>query len=118
MKISRMVFMPLVTLLFTRADVERLMQLSAEHYDWNCNKAGQVGGVIYGMWVELDSLDKPEVERTMNFREIDTLAKVSEQFQIPKDDVARDIQSELVRALARALELINGEYRRANEVVA
>jgi hypothetical protein len=114
MKNGKIIFQPLVTLIFSKADVERLMALSANHYDWTCQKTGQVGGEIYGMWAELDLLDKPEVERVMQFRQIDLLAKVTEQLYEPKDAIAADLH----RNLIRALDQINEEYKRVNQEVA
>jgi hypothetical protein len=105
MQIGKMIFQPLVTLVFTRVDVEHLMRLSAEHYDGTCRRLSECGGAIFGMMNELTMLDKAEVGRVMNFGDIDVLAKVT---------IARDIHSKL----AAALGLINKGYEQDQGSVA
>jgi hypothetical protein len=111
MKIGKVTYKPMITLIFTKTDVDILMSCSAAHYDGKCRQAGEYGGIIYGMNNEFKlfetDADKTEIERRMEFRDIDLLAKVTEQVYKVKERGAGNLHSDL----ARALEHINSEYR-------
>lgn len=111
MQIGKMIFQPLVTLVFTRVEVEHLMRLSAEHYDGTCQRLSECGGVIFGMMNEINVLDRAEVTRVMQFRDIDLLAKVTEQLYIPKYPLARDMHDKLTKALRMINERYEQELR-------
>jgi len=114
MDIGKMIFQPLIKLTFTRADVVCLKEFSASHYDGACRQLSQVGGSIYGMQQEMDALGKTEIQRVMEFREIDLLAKVTEQFYVSQDSRTGSEVQNLHLGLLRALDEINKEYKRQN----
>src|SRR5579872_273794 len=96
----------MVRLVFTRADIECLMRLSARHYDHACLCSGQCGGIVFGMRIELDLLDSDEVERALKFREIDLLAKVTEPV-CSKDPLVHSLRFVLLQAMSQINALAN-----------
>lgn len=66
--------------LIDKAVVAHLMECSKRHYDGHCKSVGQPGGFLYG-WHNLVNHMAPDEatpDVTASFRELDTLAKLTE----------------------------------------
>jgi len=97
--------------IFTRADVDSLMELSASHYDGKCKAAGKVGGFLYGIHNAVCVLPdaSEEFPRRLSWDNVDTLCKILEQSRT-------DEQAELYLAMRAMLSEMSDEQRRMNDL--
>lgn len=76
MKLLDVRYTPSASVKFTREEVKTLIRCSERHYDGKCRRLSQPGGLLWGMQNKLRM--SGNVTWTMNFGELDTLAKVTE----------------------------------------
>ena len=103
MKLEGFTYIPKLRLSLTRAEVESLVKNSARHYDYECRKSG-IEGAVGTLRNRLDLFGGDAVEDTLEFRDVDIMAKIVE-----RDD------PELSGELIKALQAANAEYYRLNQ---
>lgn len=69
---------PKIKLSFTHDDLQLLMKYSHKHYDCHCCSVGEPGGFLYGMNNHFSGDPKERSTFNLTFREVDTLAKITE----------------------------------------
>lgn len=95
MKIQNFEYTVSVSITFTKQEIDRIMYLGCRHYDTKCRQACQPGGFIKGLANQLEypwgdeKKDTSTVEATLNFDQIDTIAKIGEAERF--DDRTNDI---------------------------
>ncbi len=98
MKLGSISFKPIAHVSFDLLEIEFLMKCSEIHYDSVCIHAGKNGGFLYG----IKNMHCFSIKNSLTFREIDTLAKISEVgFNLHGRDgaLAMDINSSLLKIL-------------------
>jgi hypothetical protein len=95
--------------IFSRADVDGLMELSATHYDGKCKAAGKIGGFLYGIHNAVCVLPdaSEEFPRCLTWDNVDTLCKILEQSRTSE-------QRDLYGAMRALLSEMSDEQRRLN----
>lgn len=77
MKLQSIEFEPKACLLFSRRNLEELAASASRHYDGECRRANERGGLLYGLFNLLGN-GSYCVSLPLAFREVDLLAKISE----------------------------------------
>lgn len=97
--------------IFSRADVDGLMELSASHYDGKCKGAGKLGGFLYGIHNAVCVLPdaSEEFPRRLSWDNVDTLCKILEQARTPE-------MAELYLEMRKLLSSMSDEQRRMNDL--
>lgn len=97
--------------IFTRAEVDALLELSASHYDGKCEAAGKHGGFLYGISnaVSVQPDGSEEIPRLVSWDNVDTLCKILEQSRTAE-------QAELYGAMRKLLSSMSDESRRLNNL--
>lgn len=95
--------------IFSRAEVASLLELSASHYDGKCKAAGKLGGFLYGInnAVSFQPDGSEEIPRLVSWDNVDTLCKILEQARTPE-------QADLYVAMRKLLSSMSDESRRLN----
>jgi hypothetical protein len=111
METGGFIYYPRIKVQFTEAEVDALMDASKQHYDFECRRQCEPGGIIVGLrnrLVREGAWAEPRAEQYMTAHDLDLLAKV-----VQSDGPAK-LFVELVGAFSRA----NDEYRRLNQEAA
>ena len=92
---------------FTEPEISALMKASHSHYDFQCRRQCEKGGIIYGLRNRLErdgAWAEPRANCVMTTTELDLLCKVVEQ----------DGPVELYVSLVHAFRQANDEYIKLN----
>ena len=97
--------------IFTRAEVDWLLDLSASHYDGKCEAAGKHGGFLYGInnAVSMQPDGSEEIPRLVSWDNVDTLCKILEQARTGE-------QAALYQAMRKLLSAMSDESRKLNNL--
>jgi len=98
---------------FTREELDQLTKLSEAHYDGRCKAAGQLGGFLYGIKVQL--FDQPSVAIQVNWYQLDLLCKIAEAENGFQTLGGVPIPGELGRKLAEIGRQMRTQYERVND---
>lgn len=120
MTFDAVTFRPIATLSFNDDEIDILLRCSEAHYDADCRAAGKVGGFLYGIrnlreshdTIQREQLERGEIQfatdatHDLTFREVDTLAKISQiGSSLFTDERPTKLHFQLRRVLKRLNEL-------------
>lgn len=105
----------LAELRITRRELGIIEPCSDQHYDEVCRSASKQGGFIYGWLNRLEFDEKDEVEVVVDFRTVDTLAKILEQASLVHQGDKEDLlEAEKLHMLCR--DILLGLYEETERV--
>lgn len=117
MNLKKIIYTPSADVVLTGAEVMVLMEFAAGHSDHKCREAGQVGGFLYGLKSRLG--ESPSVAEvltgtSLEFGEIDTLAKVTEAAQSGRSVVMDAARMRLHGQCKLLLRILAAQFQEAN----
>jgi len=106
MRLSSIAFKPKGYIQFSPEEIALLLECSEKHYDSVCKEAGRVGGFLYGLKNWMENV-KESTAHDLTFREIDTLAKISEIGHYFQDPAKKELAYKLNAGFSRILRQLN-----------
>jgi hypothetical protein len=108
MKLEGFEYVPKIRLTLTEPEINSLALSANRHYDYICRQANKQGGILFGLrnrlsCEEFDGAKVRQVEVTLDFYDVDIMAKIVERDDLP-----------LYVELSKALRAANVEYERLN----
>jgi hypothetical protein len=103
-KCDKVRYVPEATVSFSADDLRTLNNLSGRHYDYQCRAASQPGGFLYGMTRRLTILELDTAATTLQFDQLDVLAKITESERAPK--LHQEIKT-ILETLTKQWRLVN-----------
>src|SRR5712671_6861900 len=112
MQLQKITFIPKAVIEFIEEEVTALFAASEAHYDYKCQQASQVGGLLWGI---RNCLENGKAEVSLLWSEVDLLAKIAEQLSLTHRNnpalVAR-LQYNADNSFSAILRKLNEEYSR------